>query len=405
MADNDKGSSPSTGGRPAQNSESALARGRALLDSKGLSEIQQTELLSEISDLFCRGINTPNEVRKELAQRFPKSLTDLFQPENYWNLLRLAADKGLLVASASTGSPVESLLLNRAPWLGGRLTVVKTAALDTLASVAARRLLELIRAAARRSSDRTIHVGFAGGRTLRCVAEKLAPLLTEVDPDNPRTLVFHAMVAGFDEDDFWLDPNSFINCFLDRESPIAIRFVRLPMPGIVTSDEYDELRNLPSIIRVLESAKDIQIVITSGSLLNDQSSTIQAFLDNLLYTHPGPEVDELVNLYKEEGVVGDLLWQPVTRQGPLQRRTPYRVATLLPLPEIATFLNESPERRVLAVLGRSSLSGMPKSELLDALLQINPLFTDLVVDTPTLHGWYDPGIRDLYARTPPHKPK
>ena len=75
----------------------------------------------------------------------------------------------------------------------------------------------------------TVHVGFAGGMTLRTVAEKLA-LLLRTDPDNPVTLVFHAMVAGFDDDDFYADPNSFITYSIGPECRVDVRLVRLPPP-------------------------------------------------------------------------------------------------------------------------------------------------------------------------------
>jgi DNA-binding transcriptional regulator LsrR (DeoR family) len=376
------------------------------MTEKELSDSQQMELLSVVSHLFCKGINRPAAVHTQIKDHFPQPVAELFQPENYWNMIRLAAEWGLFEHRATTGSPVEHRLLHKTPWLTGRLTIVQTAALEVVASVAARRLVELIRAEVSRTHNGTVHVGFAGGRTLRLIAEQLAPLLREPHRDNPSTLVFHAMVAGFDTDDFQLDPNSFINCLLSPDSPVDIRLVRLPMPGIVSSDEYEQLRKLPSIARVLESARDIQIVVTSGSLLHDQSSTISAFMEHLSQSASAGAVDQLLAVYKEAEVVGDLLWQPVTRHGPLQMPTPYRVATLMPLQNLQDFIRTASERRVLLVLGRSGISGTPKSELLQALLQQpNPLFTDLVVDTPTVHGCFEPAILEQYTRARPHRPK
>ncbi|MGE0374825.1 MAG: hypothetical protein AB7I48_15375 [Planctomycetaceae bacterium] len=352
--------------------------------------------------MFCNGISQPKEVHSQIKSGFPKLPQDKITPHFYWDLVRLAAKERLFHHEPKTGLELADKLLKAATWLQNKLTIVNTASLDVLTFVAAQRLVELIRDKAALDGSRgTVHVGFAGGRTLRLLAEKTAQLLSEPHASNPKTLVFHAMVAGFDEDDFDLDPNSFINCFLNRESTIDIRLVRLPMPGIVSNDEYNKLIQMKSIRRVLDSAKDIQIVVTSGSLLSDQSSTTAAFFEHLAESSVSQTVvTKIQKSYEKAQVVGDLLWQPVGRNGPVEIGTEYRVATLMSLTELQEFMSTDPDRRVLLVLGRSGISGMPKSALLETLAKIQPkLFTDLVVDTPTLVGFNDPQTLEQYEQS------
>jgi hypothetical protein len=384
------------GRRSGKSHEESLQRANSLLDAQELSDAQQMELLSIISELFCAGCSSRTEVEKAIQARFALPFGNLFAGENYWDLVRLAARHELFVHKPHLTSRLASRLYQRAEWLRGRTTIVETASSDALAMAAAEKLLEMIREVAAASPDRTAHVGCAGGWTMRSLGMKLATLLKEDHPGNPRSLVFHAMVAGFDEDDFQVDPNSFIHCFVDL--PIRIRFLRLPMPGIVTREEFVQLREMPSIRRTLQRASEIQIIVTSGSLLDDNSSTLRTFFNSLAASDPECRVEELFERYRDAGVIGDLLWQPLTRDGVADLDLPYRVGTLMNLYDVQGFLQRSPTHRVLAVMGRSTMSGMPKSRLLEPLVRsAAPLISDLVVDTPTLHGYLEPSLLAHYC--------
>ncbi len=381
------------GRRKGKSLEASLTRAQRLLDERMLDDVQQWELLSLISELFCAGHSTRAEVERRIAVSFPGEFGNLFAGENYWDLLRLAARNDLFAHAPPLATRLATQLFQQAPWLRERTTVVATASADALATRAAERLLTLIREAAPLNPDRVVHVGCAGGWTMRAIAQKLSKLLREDHPANPHTLVFHAMVAGFDEDDFQVDPNSFIHCLVDGDLPVRIRFLRLPMPGIVSREEYQELRAMPSIQRTLQRASEIQIVVTSGSLLNDHSSTIRTFFNSLAESNPGCPVEDQFERYHDAGVIGDFLWQPLTEYGPAELDLPYRVATLMSLADVQDFLERSPTNRVLAVLGRSTMSRMPKSRLLGALTRCpRRLVSDLVVDTPTLNGYLHPSL-------------
>ena len=385
------------GRRKEKTPEASRRRAERLLDERHLNEAQRRELLSQLCELFCAGITTRSKLEAEIAKSFPDAIDNLFRGENLWDLLRLAAGEGLFVHQAPLDNRLATELIRRHDWLRGHTTVVETASPEALADRAAEKLLELIREAAPLNSDRIVHVGCAGGWTMRALALKLSARLREDHPANPRTLVFHAMVAGFDEDDFQVDPNSFIHSLVDGGLSVRIRFVRMPMPGIVTREEYLRLREMPSIQRTLQRAAEIQIVVTSGSLLEDHTSTIRTFFNSLAETDPGCSVDDLFTRYSDSGVIGDFLWQPLTERGPAELDLPYRVATLMSLRDLQEFLGRSPSNRVLAVLGCSTMSRMPKSRLLGALTRCpERLFSDLVIDTPTLNGYLQPSLLAQY---------
>jgi hypothetical protein len=384
------------GRRSGKSHDESLQRAHSLLDAQQLSEVQKMELLSIISELFCSGCSSRAEVEKAIQTRFERPFGSLFAGENYWDLVRLAASYGLFMHKPHLTTRLATRLYQQAEWLRGRTTIAETASSDALAMAAAEKLLEMIRELAPASPDRTVHIGCAGGWTMRSLAIKLAMLLKEDHPGNPRSLVFHAMVAGFDEDDFRVDPNSFIHYLVGL--PIETHFLRLPMPGIVARDEFAQLRDMPSIRRTLQRASEIQIIVTSGSLLNDDSSTLHTFFNSLAASDPNCRVDELFESYRDAGVIGDLLWQPLRADGVAELDLPYRVATLMSLHDVQRFLQRSPTNRVLAVMGRSTMSGMPKSRLLEPLVRSPlPLISDLVVDTPTLHGYLEPSLLAYYC--------
>lgn len=393
------------GRRKEKTPEASRLRAQRLLEGSHLNEPQRRELLSLLCEHFCNGVTTRSELEARIGKSFPGSLANLFRGENLWDLLRFAAQEGLFVHQAPLEYRLATELFQRQDWLRHHTTVVETASPDALADRAAEKLLELIREAAPLSPDRTVHVGCAGGWTMRAIALKLSARLREDHAANPQTLVFHAMVAGFDEDDFQVDPNSFIHSLVDGGLSVKIRFLRMPMPGIVTREEYLRLREMPSIRRTLQRASEIQIVVTSGSLLEDHTSTIRTFFNSLAESDPACSVDDLFTSYSDAGVIGDFLWQPLTEHGPADIDLPYRVATLMSLRDLQDFLARSPANRVLAVLGCSTMTRMPKSRLLGSLTRCpERLISDLVVDTPTLNGYLQPALLAQYmvaAERPP----
>ena len=266
------------GGRREKTGEAAQARVSKLLAEHGvIEERQKRELLSIVSELFCEGC-TDKEIRNRVLENYPKAYSDLLHGENLWDLLRAAARERLFRHSPRDDVELTRKLQDEYRWLDQHVFVAQTASTGALAQEAASRLLNMIRNVRKQQKCDTVHVGFAGGMTLRTVAEKLALLLREPHADNPDTLVFHAMVAGFDDDDFYADPNSFITYFISPECRVEVRLVRLPLPGIIESERYSEIRQVSGIERVFERRKKIQIIVTSGSLWSDECSTLRNYM-------------------------------------------------------------------------------------------------------------------------------
>jgi hypothetical protein len=83
-----------------------------------------------------------------------------------------------------------------------------------------------------------------------------------------------------------------------------------------------------------------------------------------------------------EGVVGDFLWRPVGKRGPIEADTGLRFMTLVELAYIPGFIAKG--NQVLFLLGPCEECRQPKPEILKALLGLkDPLFTHLVVDSRT----------------------
>lgn len=390
-------------GRPKKTREAAKNRVSRLFSKWKISERRQNELMSLVSSLFCDGLANADIIEQVKKKEFLETCASDLSAENVWDLLRVAAGKGMITHTPPNDLRLCNLLKTKYQWLGERLIVTNSAATKALAEQAATKLMDMIRNVCKLRNRREVHVGFAGGMTLRAVAKRLAQLLMEPHPDNPETLVFHAMVAGFDDDDFYADPNSFISYFVARKYPVRVRLVRLPLPGIIESARYQEFQSLPGIRRVFERRGEIDIIVTSGSLWSDSSSTLRAYLkaaaeesqhDSQSGDTDVSHSDDLEIEFTRQEVIGDLLWHPINKQGLVNVASKYKVTTLMELDDLPGFINNTGS--VLLVMGCSGISGMPKSELLRTILDLHGTHnwvTDVVTDSPTVEGVVDPNTR------------
>ena len=350
-----------------------------LMERTSLHSRERMELLSLVCHLFCQG-KTADQIA-QVVRKDPR-YGGSFKREHAWRLVRHAAKQGWLRFTAPAEQQLAEVLAEKYQWLHSRVTVVRTAVLDYLARHAAERLLELVREHCLTRGTDEVHVGFAGGRTLRKVAKHFANLLREAAEGNPRRIVFHAMVAAFNEDDFEADPNNFITYFLHEDLSVKVACVRMPAPGIVETKFWAKLRDFEAIRRVYSDARNMNIIVTSGGRWGDEHSTLATYLKQI-----GGSDDQVL---EQQGAIGDLLWQPLSRNGPIdigEDRFQFRANTLVELGQLPQFIQEG--GRVLLVLGSCSECHSPKGELLHVILQGQPrLVTDVVVDTPTVHDLF-----------------
>lgn len=416
-ADTPKSKTPNNAGRPKKTREVAKTRVTRLFSKWKMPERRQIELMSLVSSLFCEGMSNADIVEQVKKERFLERYAGELSAENVWDLLRVAAVQGMITHTPPNDLRLGNDLKREYPWLGEKLIVTNSAATKALAEQAATKLLDMIRNVRKLRGRRELHVGFAGGMTLRAVAKRLAQLLMEPHPDNPETLVFHAMVASFDDDDFYADPNSFISYFVARKYPVRVRLVRLPLPGIIESARYKEFQSLPGIRRVFARQREIDIIVTSGSLWNDKSSTLRAYLkaaaeESQHDSESGdPDVfhsDDLEAEFTRQEVIGDLLWHPINKQGPVNVASKYKVTTLMELGDLSDFIKTGGS--VLLVMGCSGISEMPKSDLLRTILDLHyrhEWVTDVVTDSPTAGGMFSANTRIQSGRQSqrPGKPR
>ena len=312
--------------------------------------------------------------------------------------------------------------------------VVQTGVLDDVTSRAARVLLDLIQQEwmARRSdsgrrggrveADReeeagTIRIGLAGGRTVLKIVRALVELLKREDPDDvPPTLGFHTACTGIDYHDPSTDPNAFITHLL-RIRGIDTRTFAVPYqaPPIMRPDVRAMLEEEPDMQKAASLFKEVDIIVTAGSswrIMEISASgeirgapdpdpdwapewdpdhpnplnTIYSQLKTLMRKRDKRGYNQLIRA----GTVADMLWQPLTFNGPAEVDTKVQAMTLAPLTRIPDFIDEG--KKVLFVLGPYE-GGSHKGDVLlaalgaeatgDAGYSARPLFTHLVCDHRT----------------------
>ncbi|MGI9473862.1 MAG: hypothetical protein ACR2NZ_20130 [Rubripirellula sp.] len=349
-----------------------------LFTKSDLDETQQYELMAFAVAQLCTGTR-PSKIYRMMVEAFPE-LQGQLNRETPMNLILLAASKGYLEFQAPFKNQLGWMLAHESGWADGSIAVVHSRELEHLARETAKELLKQIRQFRTFGNLRTVHIGFAGGRLLRLVAKNLADLLQTPSPQNPDKLVFHAMVAAFNENDFESDPNNFITYFLQKPMPIDISFIPIAAPGIVEVKHRKELRKFREIEGVYKAARKLNIIVSSGGDWADAHSTTQRYLQ---------EVDQSdVDALREYPAIGDLLWQPISAEGPIDMDGgdfTFRPNTLVDLSEIPSAIEER-GLRVLLALGTCGRCGKPKGNLLNTILGLDQqLVTDVVTNSPTAY--------------------
>ncbi len=349
-----------------------------LFSDANLNESEQIELMSYVCELLCKGIR-PTKSLERIRTAFPKCKS-LVNRESVMNLVFHAAELDLLTYKLPFANQLAKSLGEEMGWDADRIAVVHSRSLEHVAQEAARRLLAQIRSFKTYGKLQTVHIGFAGGRLLRLVAEQLAKLLREPSRDNPERIVFHAMVAAFSEDDFEADPNNFITFFLQEELAVKISFVPIAAPGIVETKYRHDLRKFREIDEVYRAAEKLNIIVSSAGDWEDEHSTTQQYLKEV----DGGDVQAL----NDYPAIGDLLWQPLSADGPIDMDSgdfTFRPNTLVDLKDLPGAINERGVR-VLLALGMCGKCGKPKGKLLNTIMGLQErLVTDIVTNSPNVY--------------------
>jgi len=326
------------------------------------------EVTAAVCKYFCRGYPASQIV--ELMKTEQGVHMNREEPYHY---LAFAATNGWLTFDAPHEYTMRDDLKSWCGWLAD-FDVVHTSVFEDVAGHAAEMLMSMMQRWHVRNPDKKdIHVGVAGGHAMRKLCQAFARLLRRPTPDLPDMIVFQAMVTGFDVRDPRTDPNSFFTFFFDNPAmQVETGFVGFRAPAFVPSERMPELMQFEGIREAFDAAKELNIVVTSGSCWVDDHSLLHRFM----------QVDpKSLQELQDAGCVGDMLWRPVGPSGPIEIPTSKRAMTLLELSDLQQGIQDG-NLEVLLVLGPCGGCGRPKREILGPVLSARPpMITHLVVDS------------------------
>ncbi len=326
--------------------------------------IDDVEVMSAICRWFCEG-KTAQQMADLANEHLP--LRTPMTREVPYKLLQKAGRMGWLHFRPPPHESHRERLRERYHWLQ-ELKVVHSVALADVARETARELLRM----ARSWAGKELHIGIAGGHSMRELARALARELCEPKKNLPATIWFHALAGGFDPGDPTTNPNAFFNYFSqDDIVDVEIRFHGLSAPAIVPSDKSSAFEEVGDIRLAMDAVKDVDIFVTSGASWRDRDSALRKRMQ---------DSEGSFDVLEKEGCVGDMLWRPLSRSGPIKTATLLRAMTLVDLSDLPTLIANG--KRVLLMVSPCGLCHAPKGDLLDCVLNLEePLITDLVVDS------------------------
>jgi DNA-binding transcriptional regulator LsrR (DeoR family) len=261
-----------------------------------------------------------------------------------------------------------------------------------VASAASARVLDVIKAVAKRRPDKTeIGVGLGPGRATRDVCVELARMLHSSREPLPKLKLF-AITAGGLASEPASTPVSFFNIF---PQDIAPQSIALFAENLVTAEHFaklrQNLRNHPGVYEAFEARDEIDIVITAMGDFEDEDDLLVRFLR---------EAKAPVNRYAQGKPVGNVQYRPYSHKGPASERPDQlRAVTLFELSEFVERV-DSGRLHVVLVARSCSRCGLSRANALRPLLTQASLkvWSEIVMDLKT--------ARDLlYLRSIPHEPK
>jgi DNA-binding transcriptional regulator LsrR (DeoR family) len=333
--------------------------GLQMLQAKGVD-------LDAITSLVCNNLNLPAQQILELIK---KEFGVPMGREQPYEILRRAAASQRLHYIAPLDSDLAVKLHEGHKWLL-RARVVRTASQTDVARQAALLLVEL----AEKWDKRDLHIGIAGGEVMAETVRVWAGFLREAHNVKFRRLFVHALVAA--TYDPRRSPNGFAQWLIDDALPFETEFVGLPIPAFVRAPALETLRKMDGVRQAFERAAELDIVITSaGAHWKKGCSGL-----NRSYKE---EDANAVRTLEDAGCIGDVIWQPFGRHGPVTVDVGLRAGTLINLSHLPELVSKG--KRVVLVLAPCGARscGEPKDEILRAVLGWRNGITDLVVDART----------------------
>lgn len=295
--------------------------------------------------------------------------------ENVYPLLREARDRGYFSVLPPPEGYLQRRICDRFHVDKERIHVLRIrgdAARDYVADAAAKQIVELIHEIGR--TKERVRIGLGGGGTIMMVARALASRL-RFEGSLPK-LGLHALSSGFDVNNPWTAPVSFLGYF-DRAAP-DIEYVGLFAPAVVEMNDYERVMTLPGVEESVRKARQIDIVVTSLASASDKHGQLNRFMN--LGEGSNGNVDELKNC----GWVGDVSYRPYAKTGPITEAGGIRAVSLFELKDLVD-LARKPNKHVLLVAAPCGICNEPKAEALRPLLEESnlKLWTHLLTDLTT----------------------
>ncbi len=359
-----------------RNTNNAKPAGERVFDDDYRKKSDKNQMYLAAAEYFCQG-KQPEQILDLIRKEFPE-LARSANRETPKRWIQQAINHGWLEVDAPFETKMERALADAYQWMPSRIRVVESRPIEHVAAAAAKHLLELVRNLRSFGRRDSVHIGVAGGRLMQLMARIFATSLEEDSMENPETITIHAMVAGFDNKDYWADPNSFMAYFDPDKVSVDVRFVRIAGPGIVETDLRGNLREYREIAEAYEAARKLDIIVSGGGDWEDDHSTSQHYIRRA-------HADD-VKAWSCENAVGDFLWQPISEEGPIdldvKNKFKFRPHTLVDLKQLPDYISDG--TRVMLALGPCGECGKPKGKLLDTMMSADMrLMTDVVTSSPT----------------------
>jgi hypothetical protein len=306
--------------------------------------------------------------------------------EGIFPLLRKGVREGYLRLSPPVDPGLARKISLRYPRAPGDIRVVNVqergendeCVSDGLARASAECILEQIVALGKlKPKGGRVHMALGAGDTTRRVAERLA-LLLEREHDLP-PLTLHALSSGFAARQPQSAPLAFFSYF-SRVQP-DVEYVGLFSQPMVVWSEYREFKKSVVVHEAFQEARKIDIVVTSLAQADDEHGMLSEFLR--MYRGEASAL-------REAGHVGDIQWQPYSKERPLSVDTGVRAVTLFDLPGLVRLASRH-DKRVILVAGPCHGCGRTKDKALRPILTQPSLraCTHLVTDTRTARAVLD----------------
>jgi DNA-binding transcriptional regulator LsrR (DeoR family) len=346
---------PTSPSDPPKKETTAAKRRRQRLQEM----VKNYELVSLICYLHVQGA-TVKEIQKAAKKKFPK--VEIKREDPGW-IIRWAAKQGWFTFRPPHHEAYRQQIRDLWPQLQ-EVEVVSSTEVEVVAREGAKMLIHMLRNLS--ATKDTVHVGVAGGHTIRAVMRALAVEMVEPISKMPRAVHFHALAAGFDPDDPSTDPNAFVTFFDNKLIPTEIRFTGLSAPALVSPETFAKLKDFEDIRDAFESVNNIDIFLTSGTSWHG---------DGVMRKRMG-EADQQILVGRN--VVGDILWRPISPQGPITEETTRRAFTLIELEQLIEFVKDG--KQVLLTLAPCGSCGELKGNLMRCILD-QQIATHVVFDT------------------------